>query len=617
MPKLTLPPFKSLPLMDQNAAQATWEKLDRAIDEIYNRNSSSLRYEEVYRYCYNLVLQKKSDFLYQSIKEAISRHLNKSVEIITNSSSDVLLQTVVTEWNKHLLSFDLIQKVCLYMDSNYCKQRHKPTVFVLSLQLFRDLVLFQDSIRNQACQKLLDLIKRERIGFVIDRDLVKEFLSMMVSLSRGCEDSIKVYEDEFEVHFFQETEKFYRSEAQLYLSSNSCLEYIQRVEDRLSQESVRLNNYLSSSSELGLKTILYTQLIVQNATVLMEMANSGVKYMVENQKLEDIKKLYSLFSLVGSTLDLLRDFVGKLIVENGDLILGDPENGKDSISFVRHIFDLKDKYDQIIESSMNGDKKMHKKLKDSFEEFINRDNRCASYLAGFVDELIKNRLQGLSESEIETKVEKIIIIFRYITDKDIFESYYKNLLSKRLINSKLLSDEVDRTLIAKLKAECGYQFTSKLEGMLLDIKMSENINSDYRHSVEFTKNSHDMDILLLTVGYWPFQTSSSINLPPEIQLSCSHFLQFYSERNSGRKISWLTNLGSIDLKANFPEGRKEFNVTVYQATMLLLFNRKESYSLDEIRQVTNIPEIELKRHLLSLCTPKLKLLLKASKGKVI
>lgn len=39
--------------------------------------------------------------------------------------------------------------------------------------------------------------------------------------------------------------------------------------------------------------------------------------------------------------------------------------------------------------------------------------------------------------------------------------------------------------------------------------------------------------------------------------------------------------------------------------------------MNDIRNATQIPELELKRHLLSLCTSKLKILVKSSKGKGI
>jgi Cullin family len=49
----------------------------------------------------------------------------------------------------------------------------------------------------------------------------------------------------------------------------------------------------------------------------------------------------------------------------------------------------------------------------------------------------------------------------------------------------------------------------------------------------------------------------------------------------------------------------------------MLFNDSATLSLDAIRSATNIAEGELRRHLLSLCTPKLKVLKKLSKGKGI
>lgn len=58
-------------------------------------------------------------------------------------------------------------------------------------------------------------------------------------------------------------------------------------------------------------------------------------------------------------------------------------------------------------------------------------------------------------------------------------------------------------------------------------------------------------------------------------------------------------------------------VSVHQASILLLFNSSETLSMDSIRHATGIPDIELRRHLLSLCTPKLRILKKKSKGKVL
>lgn len=52
--------------------------------------------------------------------------------------------------------------------------------------------------------------------------------------------------------------------------------------------------------------------------------------------------------------------------------------------------------------------------------------------------------------------------------------------------------------------------------------------------------------------------------------------------------------------------------------ILLLFNKKESWTFEEIKDKTQIPEADLKRHLISLAAPKYRVLLKnPPKGKAI
>lgn len=42
------------------------------------------------------------------------------------------------------------------------------------------------------------------------------------------------------------------------------------------------------------------------------------------------------------------------------------------------------------------------------------------------------------------------------------------------------SDDAERSLLVKLKTECGYQFTSKLESMFTDIKTSRDTMMDFK-----------------------------------------------------------------------------------------------------------------------------------------
>ena len=52
---------------------------------------------------------------------------------------------------------------------------------------------------------------------------------------------------------------------------------------------------------------------------------------------------------------------------------------------------------------------------------------------------------------------------RFIHGKDVFEAFYKKDLAKRLLVGKSASVDSEKSMLSKLKAECGAGFTSKLE----------------------------------------------------------------------------------------------------------------------------------------------------------
>lgn len=56
-----------------------------------------------------------------------------------------------------------------------------------------------------------------------------------------------------------------------------------------------------------------------------------------------------------------------------------------------------------------------------------------------------------SEQEVETILDKTILLFRFLQDKDVFERYYKQHLAKRLLLNKSVSDDFEKSMISKLK----------------------------------------------------------------------------------------------------------------------------------------------------------------------
>ncbi|XP_044733611.1 cullin-2-like [Chrysoperla carnea] len=78
--------------------------------------------------------------------------------------------------------------------------------------------------------------------------------------------------------------------------------------------------------------------------------------------------------------------------------------------------------------------------------------KSAGFLAKYCDNLIKKSAISTEHDEIEftIKLDRIIIIFRYLDDKDYFHKFYSRLLAKRLIYKQ--SDmNIEELMINKLK----------------------------------------------------------------------------------------------------------------------------------------------------------------------
>jgi len=68
------------------------------------------------------------------------------------------------------------------------------------------------------------------------------------------------------------------------------------------------------------------------------------------------------------------------------------------------------------------------------------------------------------------------------------------------------------------------------------------------------------------------------------------------------------------MTAHFSAGKKELNISLYQAVILLLFNGEETLSLSELKEQTQMEDDDLRRTLQTLACAKKRVLLKRPGG---
>ncbi|CAL8094487.1 unnamed protein product [Prunus armeniaca] len=486
--------FKHRVVVDPKYADKTWKVLEHAIHEIYNHNASGLSFEELYRNAYNMVLHKFGEKLYSGLVTTMTSHLKEISKSIEAAQGGMFLEEMNRKWTDHNKALQMIRDILMYMDRTYIPSTQKTPVHELGLNLWRDNIIRSSKIQTRLLNTLLELVLRERTGEVIDRGLMRNIIKMLMDLGPS------VYQEDFENPFLEVSAEFYRGESQKFIECCDCGDYLKKAERRLNEELDRVTHYLDARSEAKITNVVEKEMIANHMLRLVHMDNSGLVNMLLDDKYEDLGRMYNLFRRVSNGLSTIREVMTSHLRETGKQLVTDPERLKDPVEFVQRLLDEKDKYDSIIRLSFSNDKTFLNALNSSFEFFINLNNRSPEFISLFVDDKLRKGLKGVSEEDVEIILDKVMMLFRYLQEKDVYEKYYKQHLAKRLLSGKTVSDDAERSLIVKLKTECGYQFTSKLEGMFTDMKTSQDTMQGFYASHPELGDGPTLTVQVLTTG---------------------------------------------------------------------------------------------------------------------
>uniref|UniRef100_A0A671SEK5 Cullin 3b n=1 Tax=Sinocyclocheilus anshuiensis TaxID=1608454 RepID=A0A671SEK5_9TELE len=539
---------------------------------------------------------------------------------VLNSLNNNFLQTLNQAWNDHQTAMVMIRDILMYMDRVYVQQNNVENVYNLGLIIFRDQVVRYGCIRDHLKQTLLDMIARERRGEVVDRGAIRNACQMLMIL--GLEGR-SVYEEDFEAPFLEMSAEFFQMESQKFLAENSASVYIKKVEARINEEIERVIHCLDKTTEEPIVKVVERELISKHMKTIVEMENSGLVHMLKNGKTEDLACMYKLFNRVPNGLKTMCECMSSYLREQGKALVSEEGEGKNPVDYIQGLLDLKSRFDRFLQESFNNDRLFKQTIAGDFEYFLNLNSRSPEYLSLFIDDKLKKGVKGLTEQEVESILDKAMVLFRFMQEKDVFERYYKQHLARRLLTNKSVSDDSEKNMISKLKTECGCQFTSKLEGMFRDMSISNTTMDEFRQHLTSTGVSlGGVDLTVCNVQY---------SFSPYIVGEFTH---------SGRQLTLQHHMGSADLNATFygpikkedgsdmvggaqvtgSNARKHIlQVSTFQMTILMLFNNREKSTFEEIQQETDIPERELVRALQSLACgkPTQRVLTKEPKSKEI
>lgn len=514
---------------------------------------------------------------------------------------------------------------------------------------------------------ILDQVRLEREGDIIDRHLVRSCVYIMEGLYETDleNEKDKIYLCSFEPKYLQASKEFYRNEGQKLLGYADASTYLRHARKRLDEEHNRCISTLSELTSKKISKVVEDAIIVGRVAEVMDIEGTGFKHMINNDRYEDLGLLYYLISRVDpAKTDLVKGLKNVVAALGGDVnasalaAMTAPSQEKNpsgektgnlptqslaampAFTWVEGVIRLKYKFDVILVNSFGHDRFLESALSTSFSAFINMFPRSAEFISLFIDENIKKGAKGKTEAEVDAELDKAIVLLNYISDKDLFETHYKKHLSRRLINGRSVSEDVEKQMIQKMKSAIGHHYTQKFEGMFKDIAVSKELTGLFKNHVSNIKEAGKdktpaLDVKVLSTGMWPLNAGSifgndevpiSTVFPPEVEAAKKSFEKFYLARHNGRKLAWQASKGTADVRITFPkvagetegklskERRHDFNMPTYSMQILSLFEDLpigESISFEEIQARTFIPAEDLILNLQSISlVPKTQILKK-------
>ena len=430
--------------------------------------------------------------------------------------------------------------------------------------------------------------------------------------------------------------------AQAKGDTSASTAYLALVERTLEREGALCDNVVGATLKGSVVRIVLDEMVVEHVDAIAETDTGAL---VEQDRLADLASVYRLLGRVDRR-DVLRDAFHEHVKARGLATVMDAT--KDDV-MIPTLIALRKRAAHVVQRAFADDPGFALAVMRAFEHVVNkRENKPAEMIAKFLDARLRSGNKGMDDAELERSLDDVLAMFKYTqgtfgfvseseraltlhAGKDIFEAFYKRDLARRLLLNKSASSDAERSMLLRLKDECGAGFTHKLEIMFKDIELSADIMHAYRDATANNNNDDDngdnggggidLSVNVLSMGNWPTYAPSKVRVPADMARALERFRAFYVGKHAGRALTWQHSLDSCTLRVHGlgrSPGRRELLVSLYQAVVLLLFNGTHArLSFRDIVAATELDEREAKRTLQSLACGKVRVLVKHPRGREV
>ncbi|KAK0186412.1 Cullin [Armillaria mellea] len=519
---------------------------------------------------------------------------------------EALLTYYVDEWQRYTARVQFVHRVFSSLNGSWIagERRQKNgknvyPVYTLALMQWKDRLLVPMQQQNYRLTiALLHLVERQRNGEAIDQNLLKRVVDSFVALGLNDEDlnmrCLDVYKNHIETPFLAVTKTLYKKKLETFLLENSVPDSRKKTTEWIQEEKDRIGGYLAIETQTSIVSPLEEVFTHAHAHVMWDTFQSLPEFhrdvvlqhsvplsRIREELALSWKKFEENFKQAGL------DAVSTLVGENG--------SAPDLQDYVDALLEMRSKYSTFVAQNLKGDLECMSCFDRACRDIVNQKGTSTSVspelLVKHTDLLLRKNSKIMKEQDLKCALDRVMFIFNYLEDKDIFQCLYAAKLSKRLIYGASVSDESEAGIVFRLGEACGPEYTHKLQQMLTDMKLSEDLTDQF--SLERKQDSDSelsFSVAVLGTNSWPLDPPShGFTIPREIYPTYDRFQQYYQMKHSGRKLTWLWNYSRNELRTNYLDKKYILMTSSFQMAIFVMYNSYDTLSLTELVTATSIP----------------------------
>ncbi|CAF3002003.1 unnamed protein product [Rotaria socialis] len=566
--------------------------------------------------------------LYFRIKDYLEVHLEGIFQQGVDLQGESLLRFYVDNWKQYRFSSNTTNGFCHYLNRHWVRRVYDSgrkdvyEVYAMALDIWQSV--FSQRLHQQVTSACLQLIKSQRQNDSIDIDtrLIRGAIESYVELGlinsefvpdnnkRIAPRSLAIYKEYFEVPFLEETETYYRLKA-ADIVRYSGTEYLNKIAQLFDEEVHRAQSYLHSSTVEVLESKI-------EKIFLMDAVRTLAKSLVSDENITELAVLSRLLSRAPNAKAVLRKILEEHIHKKGiDAIARVSSTAiNDPLLYVETIAEVYTKLYKFVQEAFNSGQGFTLAFDNTFREFVNNNavtraagntSKSSELLAQYCNTLLQKGKKKITDEDFEEQSDRIMVVFAYVADKDVFAKLYRNMLAKRLLFQLSASDDSEELMIRKLTEANGSMYTGELRTMFQDCVLSKTLSEGYRTNCESNKfhDNVDFSVMVLNSNAWPVSAPPNIILPDELKIKYDMFTKFYIEQHKNHKLTWLHQYSHGDLQILYTKPKYILHVSTYQMAVLLLFNKLDCWTVERIQEKTLIETNLLLQVLDSLLKKKL------------